>query len=69
LLLIEDKEEAIVSGNYERTREQTKTSTVYNHSNTQKTKVLVKYQWNARGGSTNNVTTVEKVPEKDTKSR
>jgi hypothetical protein len=38
-----NKEEAIVSENYESNREQKKKSTVYEYSNTRKNKVLVTY--------------------------
>jgi hypothetical protein len=67
LLLNKDKEE----GNYKRTREQSKTSTVYIIVILERTRYLikVKYQWNACGSSTINVKAVEIVPEKETKSR
>jgi hypothetical protein len=49
-----NKEVAIASGNYERTREQKEASTLYEYSNTQKNKVPVKEQRSPRNSSTTN---------------
>jgi uncharacterized protein YodC (DUF2158 family) len=65
----QNKEEAIVSENYKRTREQKKTSTVYEYSSTWKNEVLVKYQQSPHDRSMNSIKTVEIVPEKSTSSR
>jgi hypothetical protein len=59
-----NKEESIVSENYESTREQKKTSTVYEYNKTQKNKVLVRYQQSPRDSSIDNVKAVVIVLEK-----